>query len=168
MKIGPKIYPATIKMLITIFVLIDFSCTSTPTDLSDNDKAAVVTEVRNTLHDYLVAVAATGLTAEFAYLDHSEEFFWVPPGFNTSISYDSVAALLTRNAPLFSAAHNSFDSLRIIPLSSKLAVYTANIRSEMIDTTGQVFSSQLVETGVVIKRVSGWKLLNGQTSLIHP
>jgi hypothetical protein len=155
-------------MLIILFVVVDFSCTPLPTDLSDNDKAAVVTEVRKTLHDYLAAVAASGLTAEFDYLDHSKDFFWLPPGFSTSISYDSVAAILMRNAPLFSAVHNSFDSLRIIPLSSKMAVYTANIRSEMIDTTGQVFSSQLVETGVVIKRVSGWKLLNGQTSLIHP
>lgn len=36
----------------------------------------------------------------------------------------------------------------------------------MMDTMGEVRSLELLETGVVIKRKEGWKLLHGQTVAI--
>jgi hypothetical protein len=82
------------------------------------------------------------------------------------ISYDSVAAVLTLNSPKFVSVENTFDTLRIIPLTTELATYTAKLRSVMKDTSGNVSSVNLIETGVVIKRKDGWKLLSGQTSLL--
>ena len=39
----------------------------------------------------------------------------------------------------------------------------------MVDTLGQSYKSILSETGVMIKRKDGWKLLQGQTaSLLTP
>ena len=116
---------------------------------------------------YFEAIRKGGMTAEFQYLDHSSDFFWVPPGYQNPISYDSVAAVLTLNAPRFVSVENTFDTLRIIPLTTALATYTAKLRSVMKDTSGNVSSLHLIETGVVIKRSDGWKLLSGQTSLLN-
>ena len=85
----------------------------------------------------------------------------------TQISYDSMAAVLTLNAPKFVSVENTLDTLRIIPLTTALATYTAKLRSVMRDTAGNVSSVNLIETGVVIKRKDGWKLLSGQTSLLN-
>jgi hypothetical protein len=62
---------------------------------------------------------------------------------------------------------NKFDSLVIKPLSLEIATYTGLIKSMTIDKNGTVMSFSLMETGVVIKRKSGWKLLSGQTSMIN-
>lgn len=152
---------------LTVFILLIVSaCQQKKAAMSDEAKADVVTEVRQTLNNYLAAVKRDGLTAEFDYLDHSSDFFWVPPGYNSPISYDSVAAFLRTSASLFKSVENSFDTLRIIPLTEELATYTAKLRSVMTDTSGNVTSIKLIETGVVIKRNDRWKLLSGQTSLI--
>jgi hypothetical protein len=36
----------------------------------------------------------------------------------------------------------------------------------MSDTSGKTSSFSLIESGVLIKREDGWKLLSGQTSII--
>jgi hypothetical protein len=134
--------------------------------LSTDEALKVESEVRLLFDQYFEAVRKRGLTAEFQYLDHSSDFFWVPPGYEHPISYDSVAAVLTLSAPRFVSVENTFDTLRIIPLTAALATYTAKLRSTIKDTSGNVSSLHLIETGVVIKRKDGWKLLSGQTSLI--
>lgn len=148
-------------------VVVLFSCRRQNPTLSESDKATTIQDVEQFFDDYFEAIGRKGLTAEFDYLDRSTEFFWVPPGYDQPISYDSVVAVLTQNAPQFSSVDNSFDSLRVIPLTLELATYTARLRSVMKDTSGIVSSIQLIETGVVIKRDGGWKLLNGQTSAVE-
>ena len=155
------------KFLYILCFIILASCKGKQSGLSADEAIGVESEVRLLFDHYFEAIRKDGLTAEFKYLDHSSDFFWVPPGYDNPISYDSVAAVLAFNAPQFVSVENSLDTLRIVPLTTKLATYTAQLQSVMKDTTGNISSVNLIETGVVIKRKDGWKLLNGQTSLIE-
>jgi len=119
---------------------------------------AIIEQVEQTLNNYAAAVKKDGLQAEFGYLDNSADFFWVPPGYDNAISFDSIATILNSNAPFYKAIENTFDSLRVVPLTERLATYTAQLHSVMTDTSGNVSSIRLLETGIVIKRAEGWKL----------
>jgi hypothetical protein len=152
------------KRHIILFAVFIVACQQPPV-LTAEEKKILADTIRHTLHNYHSDILAHGLTAEFKYLDSSADFFWVPPGFSASISYDSVAAVLKQNAPLFKSIDNSFDTLTIIPLSKELSSYTARIRSAMTDTAGQTSVVSLLETGILIRRKDGWKLLSGQTSI---
>jgi hypothetical protein len=147
--------------------------------LSKKDRAKISEDVKEMLHQYVSDIKEKGLTAELDYLDNSSDFFWAPPGYGMAISYDSVAAILKTNADHFKSIDNSYDSLSVIPLKSDLAIYSSPLKSDlaiysalitsaMIDIEGSKSTVRLIETGVVIKRRNGWKLLSGQTSLITP
>jgi hypothetical protein len=152
--------------LSVLFMILALASCNPSTSLTEKEKAIIVEEVQRTLDDYYNDTRKSGLTAEFKYLDHSPGFFWVPPGYATPISYDSVAAILNRNAPQYLYIDNTFDTLRIIPLSKELATYTGRLTSKMTDRSNLTKAFSLVETGVLIRRQDGWKLLNGQTSLL--
>jgi hypothetical protein len=155
------------RQLLTILsLLIIVSCRQSES-LTETEKASIIKDVRQTLDNYYSDIKKSGLTAEFKYLDNSSEFFWVPPGFSGSLSYDSVATILKQNASRYKSINNSFDTLRIIPLSKVLATYTGRLNSTMTDTSGKVATFSLVETGVLIKRQDGWKLIHGQTSILN-
>ncbi|HEU5290509.1 MAG TPA: hypothetical protein VFU05_07710 [Cyclobacteriaceae bacterium] len=151
-------------ILIATFLLVT-GCAQ-PETLTEAEQAEIVRQVKATLENYYSDIRKEGLTAEFKYLDNSQEFFWVPPGYTSPISYDSVAAILKQNAQLFKSIDNSFDTLHIVPLSMYLVTYTGRLRSIMIDTSDQTSAYTMMETGVLIKRKDGWKLLSGQTSLL--
>ncbi|MHA4844913.1 nuclear transport factor 2 family protein [Flavitalea antarctica] len=152
--------------LFTISFFILSSCGSSSGPITEEEKMLITRDVKQMLQNYYADIRKAGLEAEFDYLDSSSEFFWVPPGFSSAISYDSVAAILRKNAGLFRSVINEFDTLSIIPISNHLATYTARISSTITDTMDNTNSTLLIETGVVIKRAGGWKLLNGQTSVI--
>ena len=152
-------------ILLFIFIAI-FSCRQSTT-MTKDEKTRIELDVQKTLTDYYDDIRKSGLTAEFNYLDHSPDFFWVPPGYSRCISYDSVVHVLEENAPKFKSIDNSFESLRIVPLSIEIATYTGRLHSTMTDTSGKIMTLQLVETGVLIKRKEGWKLLNGQTTILN-
>ncbi|MEZ4809256.1 MAG: nuclear transport factor 2 family protein [Allomuricauda sp.] len=157
------------KCLITILILFcllaALSC-ERPKTITTDENIEVIQNVRQTLNDYYDDIRESGLTAEFKYLDDSKEFFWTPPGYSSAISYDSVVTILKQNAPLYQSIDNQWDTLRVTPLTKSLAAYTGRLRSTMTDTSGHVFSVKLVETGLLIKRHDGWKLLCGQTATI--
>lgn len=159
-------FPVIYKFVYPLCIIILAGCKDEKGGLATDDALKVESEVRLLFDHYFEAIRKGGLTAEFQYLDQSSDFFWVPPGYENPISYDSVAAVLTLNAPRFVSVENTSDTLRIIPLTTALASYTAKLRSVMKDTSGNISSVNLIETGVVIKRKDGWKLLSGQTSLI--
>lgn len=140
------------------------SCRPEVGNISGDQKAKVVGEVQQFFENYFNAIASRGLMAEADYLDQSQDFFWVPPGYHSPISYDSVMNILRLTAPQLTSVKNSFDTLRIIVLNEKLVTYAGTLQSVMTDASGNVKSIQLIETGVVIKRDDGWKLLNGQTA----
>ena len=150
-----------------LFIIILTGCKGEQSRLSADEAFKVNSDVRQLFDHYFEAIRKGGMTAEFDYLDHSADFFWVPPGYENPISYDSVVAVLTLNAPGFVSVENTFDTLRIVPLSTSLATYTPKVLSVMKDTAGNVSSVLLIETGVVVKRSDGWKLLNGHTSLLN-
>jgi len=149
-----------------LFLLAVNACQSPP-EFTKEDQQNVADSVRQTLMNYNSDINRSGLTAEFLYLDSSNDFFWVPPGYVAPITYDSVTNYIRQSAPLFRHINNTWDSLRVIPLTKELASYTGRLRSVMTDTSGRITSYFLIETGTMIKRTGGWKLLSGQTSLVE-
>ncbi|MCH7964533.1 MAG: hypothetical protein IH852_11425 [Bacteroidetes bacterium] len=134
---------------------------------NDFDKVAVVDDVYQMLHDYHKDISKKGLTAEFKYLDPSPDFFWVPPGYNTALSYDSVKSILETNAKAFRSIEFHWDTLQIFPLSNEIANYSGIVGGFMIDTAGVKSTISIIESGTIIKREGGWKLLSGQSATLN-
>jgi len=151
-----------------VFVVFFHSCRQSTSSLSVTQKNKISKEIQQTLSDYYSDIEKEGLLAEFKYLDSSSDFFWVPPGFTSSISFDSVATILKKNAALLRSVINSWNALQIYPLSEELASYSGKLHSKIMDATGKTSEVDLIESGVIIKRAGQWKLLCGQTSVINP
>ena len=139
------------------------SCTAPKTSEVVN-KAKIDQEVRLMFDNYHKDIAKGGLLTEFKYLDNSEDFFWVPPGYYSPLSYDSVRLILIENDKALEALNFRWDTLRIIPLSNNLASYTGIVVGETQDTTGMIYPVSIIESGTVIRRTDGWKLLCGQSA----
>jgi SnoaL-like domain len=152
--------------LVAIFLLALMSCELSKSEWSDNQKKQVMMEARQMLSEYNADIAKEGLTAEFKYLDSSPDFFWVPPGFTESISYDSVASILRKTAPTLKSINNVWDTLKITPITTETAAYNGKLTSISIDSSGNRNENKLIETGILIKRKDGWKLLCGQTAIL--
>lgn len=146
---------------ILLFALI--ACSGTPRQDAGFDKAAVELEVRTMFDQYFEAIRNGGLKAEFEYLDQTEDFFWVPPGFDSALGIDSVKSILTKNATSIEKIHFKWLDLQVHPQSNMLATYTGIVHGNMTDTAGTIQSINLIESGTVIKRKTGWKLLCGQS-----
>lgn len=130
---------------------------------NDFDREQVRIEVHQMLEAYFDAIYESGLRAEFNYLDQSQDFFWVPPGFNSAISYDSVKTILEMNADTFQKVEFHWDTLRVVPVSKDIANYTGIVRGNITDSQDNINTVYMIETGTVIKRDSGWKILSGQS-----
>jgi hypothetical protein len=155
------------KTILFLFVVCSIlACSGRLGNLTNRQKKTIIKEVEAFFLDYSHAVRLRGVKAEFDFLDHSQEFYWIPPGYTSPISYDSVAAVLHQVAGNVKSIDNHYDTVRIIPLTTHLATYTSKVRSVIMDTAEVVTSLELLETGVVIKRKEGWKLLHGQTIAI--
>ena len=74
------------------------------------NKEKVTSEILNMFDNYHDAIKAGGLEAEFNYLDKSSDFFWVPPGYESALSYDSVQSILISNSKLINTIEFSFDT----------------------------------------------------------
>jgi len=131
-------------------------------DIPGNQQA--VDEITKMLHEYHRAIEQGGLKAEFEYLDDTDEFFWVPPGYRSALDYDSVAAILNENDRAMSKISLHWDTLKVFSLRSDLAQFYGTITMMTEDTSGNSTTGHLVETGLVIKRSDGWKLLSGQSA----
>ena len=149
-----------------ILLLLATASCNAPDTFTEADQQRVAAEVDSMLHAYLDAMREGGLEAEFDYLDSTEAFFWVPPGYNSWISYDSVAAALRATAPTLRSTDYRWQSLRIDPISQDRAIYTGTLTGALTDTSGQVTTLSMIETGTVIRREDGWKLLNGQSAVL--
>jgi len=150
-----------------VFLSMAVSCGEPEMGFTQSDRKMISDSIRQTLNNYFADIKKEGLTAELKYLDSSSDFFWVPPGYKSSISYDSVAAILKRYAPFYQSTDNSWETLMINPITNNLASYSGRIHSITTDSSGKVSNFTLIETGLVVKRQTGWKLLNGQTSVVE-
>ena len=154
------------KNLVFIFLLI-LLCTLNSCqqqhELTETDREAIRGTVRLTLEQYVSDIRTGGLMAEFAYLDSSADFFWVPPGFTSALTFDSVATILKANAGMFRSVDNRWETLQINPLHNLLAAYTGTLKSTTIDTAGNKTDVRMIESGVMVKRADGWKILCGQS-----
>jgi hypothetical protein len=156
------------KLILVISVLAAVSCTKNISQpITETEKRQIEISVSSMLGKYFDDIKKNGLKAEFAYLDSTSDFFWVPPGYTESINYDSVKSAIEKNATQLDSVNNTWTTLHVHPLSSELASYTGNIHCILVDTKGKKTESNLIETGIVIKRSTGWKLLSGQTTLIQ-
>jgi hypothetical protein len=122
-------------------------------------------EIKTTIDNYYNDIRKEGLLAEFNYLDSSAQFFWVPPGYLNYAGYDSIAAAIQRNAPLFKWVDNHYDSLLIMPLTKEYAQFVMRTFSTTVNATGDTARFSFIESGVLVKRKDGWRFLSGHTSL---
>lgn len=126
-------------------------------------KAQIIAEIETMFHNYHLAIKDNGLPAEFDYLDSSEDFFWVPPGYKSAIKYDSIKAILIENNKSIQSISFEFETLEVFPLSEIIANYSGIVKGKMTDTAQVTSSFKIIESGTLIKRSNGWKLLNGQS-----
>ena len=170
MESGNDKRPASIAMLrYTLFILCSsfiYFC-SNQAGLTANEKVKITREIRQTLKDYNEAMKKNALSADYKYLDNSDQFFWMPPGYLSALSHDSVMAIVKNNASVLKSIVESFDTVTIYPLTRDLAAYTGRIHSVITDSSGKVAEFHLWETAIVVKRNDGWKLLSGQTSFLN-
>jgi hypothetical protein len=129
------------------------------------DLTSIETEVRQVLEEYFKDMKAEGLSSEFRYLDESDDFFWVPPGYASALTYDSVKTIITQMSDMFTLVDNQWVTLQVNPLNHELAAYTGQVHSIMTDTAGTSSEHDMLETGVMIKREDGWKILCGQSRM---
>ena len=148
-----------------VFLLTLLAC-SPAERVNKFDKEAITESVKQMFENYHNDIKENGLTAEFHYLDHSSDFFWVPPGYQSALNYDSVKAILEKNAKKFSNVQFHWDTLQIFPLSNEIANYSGIVGGFLKDTSGVASTISIIESGTVIKRKDGWKLLSGQSANI--
>lgn len=152
-------------LYILLGVCLVLSCRPSST-FDQAEKTSVELEVRDMFQRYHEAISKDGLTAEFAYLDSSSDFYWVPPGYHTPLSYDSVHSILMANAPSFTQVDFHWESLKLFPLSKNIVNFSGVVGGTMLDTAGNNVEVSLIESGTCIRRPDGWKLLSGQTANI--
>ena len=148
---------------ISLIILL-ISCNEPSTKFTAQEKQRISDTIRQVLANYNSDIRQHSLMSEFKYLDSSDEFYWVPPGFTSAISYDSVAAIIKHNAAMFKEYISTWDTLRIIPLTKELVNYTGRLHYNITDTSNKTFTGSMWETGLLIRRKDGWKLLCGQTT----
>jgi hypothetical protein len=151
-------------VFLVVATLISLGCQQT-NEFTETQRKNIVDTVTQTLRNYYSDMDKKGLLTEFNYLDSSKEFYWLPPGYSAAIDYNAVASAIRTNA----ADHSvkiEWDTLRVDALSNQLARYTGRLRSKWTDTTGKAVNITFVETGILIKRDNGWKLLCGQTAVL--
>lgn len=134
---------------------------------SSFDHESVVEDATEMLHDYHEAMNKDGLMAEVHYLDSSEQFFWVPPGEVTKMNYDKVMEVLAQASQDDRFMRFSWRDLYVDALSDDVAVYSGTVQFESINEHGDQYFSYILETGTLVKRFDGWKLLCGQSRTVH-
>lgn len=59
-----------------------------------------------------------------------------------------------------------WDTLQVFPLTNEIANYSGIVDGVMIDTSGIEARMSILESGTLIKREDGWKLLSGQSKIL--
>lgn len=157
----------TYLLIITLF----FACTlkQEPQKNKALDKQKVTKEAEQMLKSYFDDMNSRGLLSEFKYLDTSDDFFWVPPGMNKHLTFDEAKTIIEANAEHMQNMNNEWQTLEIHPLSNEIATYTGVLKAKYTDPNDSTYTEhnyKLIESGVLIKRQDGWKILCGQSAEI--
>src|SRR4030095_699528 len=118
---------------------------------SDATAKRVQHEIDSTLQQYHKDIEEKGLMADLSYLDSTDMFAWIPPGFNAPLCYDSIISMIRERAPAISKIELSWDTLSIAPVSRINGIYIAEITSITTDTSGHTDTQRLKEDGTLIK-----------------
>lgn len=86
--------------------------------------------------------------------------------YTSAMLYDSVRAIPEAKAGAFTSVEFHWDTLRLFPLSPEIVNFTGIVSGEMVDTAGVRTSTSIIESGTLIRREDGWKLLNGQSAVL--
>lgn len=140
------------------------SCNKQPE--KEFDTSTVEKDVKKMFLAYDDSVRKNGIKGEFFFLDNSDQFYWVPPGYKYALHYDSIAKILDEYAPNFKYINNTWDTLEIMALSDEIASFNGVINSYAVTIDNDTTITKLSETGLVIKRGEHWKFLSGQTVVI--
>ena len=148
---------------VVLIFAIGVGCQPAEQQVQRLDPVQVEEAVRTTLEAYFAATRENGPLAGLTFLDTSEQFFWVPPGYNSAIKRDSVVTVITSFAPAIQSIDNRWVNLEVHALDQHSAVFTGEVQSRSTDTAGSSTETLLLETGVMVLREDGWKMLCGQT-----
>jgi hypothetical protein len=157
-----------LRYYLAVIIILSLNSCVKNEGLNASEKEQIIADVNDMFNNYHSDIRKEGLTAEFKYLDQSPDFFWVPPGYNSALTYDSVYSILEANAKLFSEVIFEWDTLQIFPLTKGIANYSGIVKGSMMDTSGKVAFVLIIESGTVIRRSDGWKLLSGQSAVLEP
>ena len=155
------------KRIIYVLLIATLTSCSQTKSLNDREKEIVIGEITEMFNNYHSDIKADGLKAEFKYLDESSDFFWVPPGYESTLTYDSVKSILEITHQSFKSVQFRWETLQIFPLSDEIANYSGIVRGIMTDTSGVINTMRIIESGTVIKRPEGWKILSGQSAILN-
>ncbi|QQR86043.1 MAG: hypothetical protein IPJ76_15760 [Flavobacteriales bacterium] len=145
-----------------------FMCTCAAHEAHRYEPQRIEAEVRAMFEQYANAQRSQGLRGELPFLDTSNAFFWVPPGYAGPIGFDSVRTIVERTAPTLRAIDPRWRALRIEPMNDSMAAYTGELEAVTVGMNDNTTRTTLLETGFVVKRADGWKLLCGQTCYAPP
>lgn len=151
------------KLILFILVCLAIGCNEKSKNLSVAEKDKITSEIIMMFDNYHHAIKTKGLVAEFDYLDDSSDFYWVPPGFDSPLTIDSVKTIITQNSKTIRSIQFSFESIQVFPLNKSIANYSGIVKGIMIDTSNTNSSFKIIESGTLIKRHNVWKLLSGQS-----
>ncbi|MDD7886517.1 hypothetical protein [Flavivirga sp. 57AJ16] len=136
-------------------------------DLNNKDKEIITSEIKQMFENYHKDITKNGLASEFKYLDASSDFFWVPPGYKETLDYDTIKSILIKNSKFINFIEFSWESIKIQPLTKKIANYSGIVKCVQIDTDQNPVTFKIIESGTLIKRKDGWKFLSGQSRSLN-
>lgn len=153
------------EKLVSFFTLCMFyaACSNNPS-IPTFDRNQVADDIKMMTDSFHHAIAENGFASEFDFLDSSDQFFWVIPGERQALYYDTIRSLIMNNHKAFTDIDLSWELLNIHPLSDSMASYNGVIKGSMKNISNDSTSLvRILESGIFIKRQSGWKFLCGQS-----
>ena len=151
------------KFILLIFIPLLIKCGNRETSSNVPDRKNIIASATKALQDYYEDMRTNGMLAEFNWQDSSSDYFWVPPGYSGPISFDSVAKEIRRIALLVKKVDVRWEKLEVLPLTAEYVTYTGRLSSTITDRTGRTTTNRFLETGILVRKQNGWKLLCGQT-----
>ena len=154
------------QFLTYIFLLIATFVCHSQASLNKKEKEIITQEIKIMLNNYHNDIVKDGIEDELMYLDTSSDFFWVPPGYNSPLNYESIKDILLSNSKAINYIEFSWETIKIFPLTKKIASYSGIAKCVEVGDNLTSMTFRIIESGTLIKRGDDWKFLNGQSRLL--